>query len=65
VRVYPGADGEFTLYSDDGNSYAYEKGDFKTTRLLWDDATQKLSHQGAAAWTEPDANVVEVASRRH
>ncbi len=63
VRIYPGADGEFTLYSDDGKSYAYEKGDFKTTRLRWDDAAQKLSHEGAKAWTEPDANVVEIASR--
>ena len=24
VRVYPGADGDFTLYSDDGKTYAYE-----------------------------------------
>jgi alpha-D-xyloside xylohydrolase len=60
VRVYPGADGEFTLYSDDGRTYAYEKGEFKTTRLRWDDTAQKLSHDGAAAWTEPDPKIVEV-----
>jgi alpha-glucosidase (family GH31 glycosyl hydrolase) len=60
VRVYPGADGDFTLYSDDGTTYAYEKGDFKTTKLHWDDATQKLTHEGAAAWTEPDSDIVEV-----
>ena len=26
VRVYPGADADFTLFSDDGTTYAYEKG---------------------------------------
>ena len=59
VRVYPGADGEFTIYSDDGNTYGYEKGDFKTTRLHWDDAAQRLTHEGASAWTEPDSQILE------
>lgn len=63
VRVYPGADGDFTLYSDDGTTYAYEKGDFKTTTLHWNDAAQKLSHEGAPAWTEPDSDIVEIAHR--
>ena len=31
VRVYPGADGDFTLYQDDGKTYAYEKGDSSIT----------------------------------
>ena len=26
VRVYPGADGRFTLYEDEGDGYAYEQG---------------------------------------
>ena len=30
VHVYPGADGEFTLYNDDGQTYAYEKGNPKS-----------------------------------
>jgi alpha-D-xyloside xylohydrolase len=63
VRVYPGADGDFTLYRDDGKTYAYEKGDFETTRLHWDDAAGKLSHQGASAWTGPDSGVLEVVGR--
>jgi alpha-D-xyloside xylohydrolase len=63
VRVYPGADGDFALYSDDGTTYAYEKGDFKTTRLHWDDAARQLSHQGASAWTEPDSDIVEIVPR--
>ena len=26
IRVYPGADGQFTLYEDEGDGYAYEQG---------------------------------------
>lgn len=63
VKVYPGADGDFTLYSDDGTTYAYEKGEFKTTPLHWDDAAKKLSHDGAQAWAEPDEDIVEVVHR--
>ena len=61
VRVYPGADGSFTLFSDDGTTYAYEKGAGSVTRLHWDDASQKLVHEGAAAWSGPDSAIVQVA----
>jgi alpha-glucosidase (family GH31 glycosyl hydrolase) len=47
VRVFGGADGDFTLYSDDGKTYAYERGDVTVTRLHWDDATRRLSYNGA------------------
>jgi alpha-glucosidase/alpha-D-xyloside xylohydrolase len=61
VRVYPGADADFTLYSDDGTTYAYEKGTGSTTTTLhWNDATHKLTHTGAAAWSEPDSKIVNV-----
>jgi len=63
LRVYPGADAGFTLFSDDGVSYAYEKGAGAVTRLKWDDAAGKLSHEGAVAWSGPDAAVVEVVGR--
>jgi alpha-glucosidase (family GH31 glycosyl hydrolase) len=61
VRVYPGADGSFTLFSDDGTTYAYEKGAGSITRLHWDDAKQMLTHEGAANWSEPDGAIVEIA----
>jgi alpha-glucosidase (family GH31 glycosyl hydrolase) len=51
VRVYAGADGDFTLYNDDGQTYAYEKGDCQITHLHWDDAAQKLTQTGAKAWS--------------
>jgi alpha-D-xyloside xylohydrolase len=60
VRVYPGANGEFTLYDDDGKSYAYERGKSEMTHLRWDDGSGRLTHAGAAAWSEQDAQVVKV-----
>jgi alpha-D-xyloside xylohydrolase len=47
VRVYPGANGAFDLYRDDGTTYAYEKGAFEVSHLRWDDAAKKLTHTGA------------------
>jgi alpha-D-xyloside xylohydrolase len=60
VRVYPGADAEFTLYQDDGTTYAYEQGDSRITRLHWNDATHKLDHTGPPAWAESDSEIVDV-----
>jgi alpha-D-xyloside xylohydrolase len=62
VEVYPGADGEFALYQDDGKTYAYEKGDSRITTLRWNDASKKLSHEGAEAWSRPDSEMVEVVT---
>jgi alpha-D-xyloside xylohydrolase len=63
LRVYPGASAEFTLYSDDGKTYDYEKGISGVTHLHWDDSTQKLSHDGAEAWTGPENQLLDVVGR--
>jgi alpha-D-xyloside xylohydrolase len=63
VRVYPGADAEFTLYDDDGRTYAYEKGESRVTRLRWDERAGRLSHEGPAEWTGPLDAIVEVVGR--
>jgi alpha-glucosidase (family GH31 glycosyl hydrolase) len=60
VKVYTGADGDFTLFSDDGTTYAYENGAGAVTRIHWDDAAGKLSHSGPAAWSGPDSGVVRL-----
>lgn len=60
VRIYPGADADFTLFQDDGTTYAYERGEAKITRLHWKNTERKLTHEGATAWTTPDAQAVEV-----
>ena len=41
-RVFPGADGEFTLYTDAGDGYGYEKGEYTLTRVRWCEKEQKL-----------------------
>ncbi len=43
LRVYPGADGDFTLYEDDGVTYDYEKGASATIPIHWDDAKRALT----------------------
>ena len=63
LRVYPGADGDFTLYQDDGTTYAYEAGKADLTHLVWADASGKLVFTGTKAWTKSDAEVIEVVGR--
>ena len=63
VRVYPGADGSFTLFQDDGKTYGYESGGGSVTTLTWNDAAHQLKHEGTPAWTEPDASVVKIVGR--
>jgi len=41
--VYTGADGEFTLYEDDGVTYGYEKGAFARIPIRWNEATRTLT----------------------
>jgi alpha-glucosidase/alpha-D-xyloside xylohydrolase len=43
IRVYPGRDGAFRLYEDDGQSLDYTRGKFTRTRLKWDDAAKRLA----------------------
>lgn len=52
IRVYPGADGRFTLYEDDGIGYGYERGEFSTVALRWDERTRTL-HVGAREGAYP------------
>ena len=60
IKVYPGANGEFTLYNDDGTTYAYETGARQITTLRWDDATRKFTREGAKPWEGSDASLIEV-----
>jgi alpha-D-xyloside xylohydrolase len=43
IRVYPGADGDFTLYEDENDNYNYEKGAYAVIPMHWDDANRKLT----------------------
>ncbi len=42
IRVYPGADAAFTLHDDDGETFAYERGERASVRMRWDDAARTL-----------------------
>jgi alpha-D-xyloside xylohydrolase len=43
LRIYPGADGDFTLYEDEGDTYNYEKGKYTTIPIHWNDASHMLT----------------------
>ena len=43
ICIYPGADGEFTLYEDEFDNYNYEKGQFSTIKFQWDDSERTLT----------------------
>jgi alpha-D-xyloside xylohydrolase len=64
IRIYPGSDAHFALYSDDGKTYAYEQGKYDLTELSWNDKTGKFVHSGAAAWTGNDDQILEVVQDR-
>jgi alpha-D-xyloside xylohydrolase len=46
LRVYRGADGQFTLYEDDNETYAYEKGARATIPISWNEAKRTLTIGG-------------------
>jgi len=48
IKVYRGADGQFTMYEDDGISLDYLKGQATWTKMTWDDSAKRLT-------IEPDA----------
>jgi alpha-D-xyloside xylohydrolase len=64
IRVYPGRDGEFALYDDDGVSYDYEKGKGSVTRLRWDNSKGALSATGGdGAFAKAAPGLVKVQGK--
>ena len=43
MRVFPGADGSFVLYEDEGDNYNYEKGIYSTIQFQWNDRSRTLT----------------------
>ncbi len=43
LQIYPGADGKFLLYEDDGISFNYRTGDWMGLDMRWDDKAKRLS----------------------
>ena len=43
IRVYPGDNGSFTLYEDEGDNYNYEKGMYATIQFSWNNSSRTLT----------------------
>jgi alpha-D-xyloside xylohydrolase len=63
LRVYPGRDGAFALYDDDGVSYDYEKGKGTQVRLQWNDSAGRLSVSGDAELARKAPELVKVVGK--
>ena len=42
LKIYPGADGEFTLYEDEFENNNYQKGEYSEISMTWNDKEQTL-----------------------
>lgn len=43
VRIYPGANGAFTLYEDEFDNYNYESGAYTEIPMTWNNASRRLT----------------------
>ena len=55
LRVYPGQDGTFTLYEDDGRTLDYQDGEATWTQLSWNDDTRTLTIEPGKSVSEARA----------
>ena len=60
LKIYRGANGNYTLYDDDGNSLDYLKGSSVQTLIKWDDAAKTLSLEPASKQTAKRTFQVEL-----
>jgi alpha-D-xyloside xylohydrolase len=69
IRVYEGANGEYTLYEDENDNYSYENGVFSTITFSWDDSKKVLTindRKGTfpGMLAERNFNIVRVAKNK-
>jgi len=43
IRIYTGANGDFTLYEDENDNFNYEKGVYSLISFQWDNAQKSLT----------------------
>jgi len=43
LTIYPGADGSFELFEDDGRSFEYRRGNWMGLSMRWDDRRRRLT----------------------
>jgi alpha-D-xyloside xylohydrolase len=59
LHVYPGADGHFDLYEDEGDGYGYEKGRRVVTQISWSEKRRELT------FGEPKGSFTGMPGQRH
>jgi len=67
IRVYEGANGEYTLYEDENDNYNYEKGAYSTITFSWDNSKKILTINDLkgtfpGVLTERKFNIVKVTT---
>lgn len=60
IKVYTGADGQYTMYEDDGISLDYLEGKATWTRMTWDDSGKKLVIEPGA----PEGSTSQFTNRK-
>jgi alpha-glucosidase/alpha-D-xyloside xylohydrolase len=62
ISIYPGQDGSFLLYEDDGKSFDYRKGEWMGIKMLWNDSRRVLTLRLAAGskMLPPLSRIIEV-----
>lgn len=63
LLIHPGADGNFSLYEDDGASFDFRKGSYTRIQISWNDRQRKLSLRLAAGSRSPSAGEGRFAVR--
>jgi alpha-glucosidase (family GH31 glycosyl hydrolase) len=60
ISIYPGADGSFSLYEDDGRSFGYRRGDWTGMEMRWEDARRTFTVRLAEGSRVPERRTMEV-----
>ncbi len=62
VTIYPGADGAFDLYEDDGKTFDYRKGEWMRLAMTWSDASRRYTLRLApgSRFLPPQKRAIEV-----
>ncbi len=63
IRIYGGANGDFVLYEDDGDTFAFERGEFTKIAMHWNDRAHKLT-MSLAPGSKPPMKQYEVKFNR-
>jgi alpha-glucosidase/alpha-D-xyloside xylohydrolase len=60
LLVHPGANGAFSLYSDDGKTFNYRRGEFERVEISWNDSSRRLylSLAAGSRMLQPKLNLV-------